>query len=826
MALTQQEIEETRKKLNIKPQTTSTGTNQLSGAAYVAQLRNNLQTQDELGQSGFNGFTVGAAKGLTSTFTGASSLGEKMMGSLLKTILPKSLEEKTGISQAPSLNILKKPEQEVQTSAEKMIPKEYRTPVGGAEKAGFITEQIAEFLVPSSKIAKAEKGLNLLQRAATEGLTFGVQTAMQQGDINKDVKDAVILGTLFPVGGAALKETGKFAKKFIGGVTEPLRENMASRVVNSLVKPLLKDFSYGKNPGLGIAKAGIVGKSLDELAQNITIARSKIGQQIGNLLDSIPSQVKLNLEPALKYVEDAMNSAVKQNNTTLLNRLNEVKTAITSNLERESTELGEKIVSTGKKNLSSLTAKEAAKIKTEIGDLTKWTGNLSDDQLINKALKQVYGNVRYNIQQAVNKVNPQMGRQLETLSEDYANLTSAEIATKYRDKLMQRQDLISLKGHLFGIGGALVTAISTGGAAIPAILMGVSGSVLDKILSSPQVKTKFARWLMMSSKEEVNTIFNKIPTLKASFERIFGGNIDDLKNMKAGLSIEDVSKKISQNIDQKDVKLMTEFIDNVRLAKGKSKDLDIEIMGRKLAEDMGLNPDVTAAKLADIFDKILQQPESKIFQNMAPGFEVRKIRDFKTPAVGKTADNLLEEAKKYKSAEEFVKAQGDILYHGTPAKFETKDFKGGYLTADKNYADIYKSRSASSISYGSEGVKNKASGIPRTLEFVIKKDANLFDYTNPKHRALLKDYFGKSSMSSEPAIGRSGQLDWTEGENLREFFDEKGIKFDGIKLDEAGGIDPISGLEVRRSSSVLITNPKILKTKSQLTDIWNKAHKK
>ena len=180
--------------------------------------------------------------------------------------------------------------------------------------------------------------------------------------------------------------------------------------------------------------------------------------------------------------------------------------------------------------------------------------------------------------------------------------------------------------------------------------------------------------------------------------------------------------------------------------------------------------------------------------------EKEKNKVFKTATFREKKSPLIQEARK-----------GEVYYHGTPSGFETKDFKGGYLTKDKNYADVYQGKSASSISYGSEGVKNKASGIPRTLEFVMKKDANLFDYTNPKHRALLKDYFGKSSMSSEPAIGRSGQLDWTEGENLADYFKEKGIKFDGIKLDEAGGIDPMSGLEVKRSPSVLITNPKVLK---------------
>lgn len=44
--------------------------------------------------------------------------------------------------------------------------------------------------------------------------------------------------------------------------------------------------------------------------------------------------------------------------------------------------------------------------------------------------------------------------------------------------------------------------------------------------------------------------------------------------------------------------------------------------------------------------------------------------------VGKEADNLLQEAKKYKSAEEFVKAQS--LYHGTPAEIE-----GGKLSFGK-----------------------------------------------------------------------------------------------------------------------------------------------
>ena len=75
-----------------------------------------------------------------------------------------------------------------------------------------------------------------------------------------------------------------------------------------------------------------------------------------------------------------------------------------------------------------------------MGNLTKWTGNLSDDQIINKALKQVYGSVKEQMINGAKSLNKDIGQRLERLNEKYADLTSAEIATKYRDKIIQRQN--------------------------------------------------------------------------------------------------------------------------------------------------------------------------------------------------------------------------------------------------------------------------------------------------------------------------------------------------------------------------------------------------
>ena len=70
------------------------------------------------------------------------------------------------------------------------------------------------------------------------------------------------------------------------------------------------------------------------------------------------------------------------------------------------------------------------------------------------------------------------------------------------------------------------------------------------------------------------------------------------------------------------------------------------------AEDFPVISDATLKELSDVFDDVLKQSGGK--------------------AKGATPQTtaLLEEAKKYKSAEEFVKAQGTPMYHGSKATFD------------------------------------------------------------------------------------------------------------------------------------------------------------
>lgn len=178
--------------------------------------------------------------------------------------------------------------------------------------------------------------------------------------------------------------------------------------------------------------------------------------------------------------------------------------------------------------------------------------------------------------------------------------------------------------------------------------------------------------------------------------------------------------------------------------------------------------------------------------------------------------SLLEEAKKYKSAEEFMEAQ-PVFYHGSGTKIENYQKGGetttlgglakhGYFFGDKKTATRY---------------------------------ANDFHPKNPVvNEAILniKKPLVLSAIEFERLQELVGKID--RGETLTElqdigremFFNEHGLgdyvqhPIDAIKK---AGYDAIQKKAGRggAEAETMVFDPAQIKTKSQLTDIWNEAHK-
>lgn len=358
--------------------------------------------------------------------------------------------------------------------------------------AGAIESPVVKGVAAISKVPSVAKALSkvpTLIKASAAGAAYGGAYAPEDGG-NRAVNAAV--GAAIPVGLRGVEKGVQAAGMAL--------KDAPGRVINSLIKPLLKDFSYGKNPGAGVAKEGIVANNFDDLIHKISERKDAIGGAIEETL--YPESVKkINLTMAFRPLDSAINEAgfAPKSNSAVLNRLKELKSDLLNIYNAN----GDVI---GTKNLKDLTPLEAWELKKNIGKLTKWTGNPSDDKIVNKSLKRVYGNIKGEIEKAVPAVS--------NLNERYANMLSAENAAVYREKIDARHNMLGLGDKLI-LGG---TGVSYAALHNPTTLLaGIGAYGVNKILSSTAAKTRIAKTLQSMSEADQNVIFKAYPKIKQWF---------------------------------------------------------------------------------------------------------------------------------------------------------------------------------------------------------------------------------------------------------------------------------------------------------------------
>lgn len=442
-----------------------------------------------------DGFVLDTAQGVAKSagdiVLGLGSLGRKVQGGISKAgdyLLGDANPLKMG-----KPNVFDEGSEDRQ-KVEKLLE---RDTIG--EKFGGVIGDIASFALPGGAVVKGTKGANLLTRAGALGASDAAVTTVREGEFDRESIDAAIIGAAFPVVGKGVQ----VAKGML-----PSGADAGGKVINSLIKPLLKDFSYGKNPGKAVAEAGITANSLDELTKNIRAVRQQTGEEISQRVAA--SNARFSAEDSLKSIDDALVEASKspRTNAAVINRLLDVK----ADLLR----VGEDGAPT--RNLSDVSASELWELNKDIGDLARWTGNASDDEIVNKAIRNAYANTRSKLETGVTG--------LDEISEKYANLKSAETATEYRDKIASRQNLISFSGTQLGTAAAVTTAVVSGGAVAP-ILIGASAAAGTEALKSPAVKTRVAAWLASASKEEVKDAFVQAPWLRGALQSALLGEEED-----------------------------------------------------------------------------------------------------------------------------------------------------------------------------------------------------------------------------------------------------------------------------------------------------------
>jgi hypothetical protein len=131
-----------------------------------------------------------------------------------------------------------------------------------AGKAGFVAEQLGEFLIPASKAAKATEGANLLRRAATQGAVGGGVSAAQSGGNPTDTAVGAVSGAAGPVVEQGVKQGARavyrgYLKPSLAAKNSPKAKQIVETALAEAIPITRSGASYDPNgSGQIVGKAG------------------------------------------------------------------------------------------------------------------------------------------------------------------------------------------------------------------------------------------------------------------------------------------------------------------------------------------------------------------------------------------------------------------------------------------------------------------------------------------------------------------------------------------------------------------------------------------
>ncbi len=312
-----------------------------------------LNTSQKLGN-----VLLGAGKGVLNTALGVSSLGSKA----LQTLMPsKALGDSN-----------------TKTSADYIKDTGISTPTNNYQKAGFFGEQVAEFAVPATKLAKAEKGLSLGTKLLSRAVTSGAVASVQEGKIGKG--SAIAAGTelALPVIGKAIKPATQIISRLFTGLGSGL-----SGVSSNTLKTIYDNPKVAQDISKKILNEGQE-SILESNAKTILEGVSKIRKEARNMYgkgietlsktDIKPEVLKNNLSSLLNK-----NGIIATENGLDLSGSEILSSPIQQRAKNLILELNDKVGASGKDIRTFMDKLQSSKFKSSLDPDRKAFNNLISD---------------------------------------------------------------------------------------------------------------------------------------------------------------------------------------------------------------------------------------------------------------------------------------------------------------------------------------------------------------------------------------------------------------------------------------------------------------
>lgn len=372
-----------------------------------------------------------------------------------------------------------------------------------------------------------------------------------------------------------------------------------------------------------------------------------------------------------------------------------------------------------------------------------------------------------------------------------------------KGKHLLRQELYeTLKGKK----RSLVNLTDTQERALQAVRSGL-GDLLDK--KNTQYK-------------KLNQSYSKIKQPLDQMRKMMrlSGVSDDILDMKAGLLARRLTSMAASNPE---IRGILNALDNATQSIGKTK-LSVEALQDfynilekyyDVAPKTGFQAQITrgiesASSIKDFAAGKLREfaGETSAVRQKALERLLDEIFGENVGGKGSFLDNpLIQEARKYKSVDEFVKSRGEPLYHGTNATFEVFDPKKmGSATDYGLYGNGFYFGNTESFA------RIAPSGrLAKNVMEVYPKSRNFFEISNIKSINEMAEFL---DMSPDSFVKETNGIIRPLQQAVPSFsYKVKDMGYDGVVVKRGG--DAIE---------TVVFDPKNIQTKSQLTDIWNKAN--
>jgi len=117
--------------------------------------------------------------------------------------------------------------------------------------------------------------------------------------------------------------------------------------------------------------------------------------------------------------------------------------------------------------------------------------------------------------------------------------------------------------------------------------------------------------------------------------------------------------------------------------------------------------------------------------------------------------------------------KGTKWYHGTNKQFDDFNTDTTFITDNEKLAYIYSRQDL--------GQKGRVFEVEHDVP-----DDLIFDTNKPEHRKIFNDKFYRKWGGGGP-LSDKGYPDWTDAEDFKQFFEESGLPFKGVKIQEPQG---------------------------------------